>query len=95
MGFRYCCCVSLRRQLGLAGLFVLGLVYGIFNEGIIAKTFYLATNVPINKFDGYGYVLALPFHGPSPSAAGTRCIRSCIRWWPSVISSRNSGSCRG
>ena len=54
---------AIRRQLGLAGLCLLGLVYGIFNEGIIAKTFYLAANVPIKNFDGYGYVfgLAIPW----------------------------------
>ena len=54
---------AVRRQLGIAGLFVLGIVYGFFNEGILAKTFYLATNVPINKFDGYGYVggIAVPW----------------------------------
>ncbi|MGA2245690.1 MAG: hypothetical protein ABSH48_11880 [Verrucomicrobiota bacterium] len=54
---------AVRRQLGLAGLFLLGLVYGIFNEGILAKTFYLATNVPIRNFDGYGFVfgMAIPW----------------------------------
>jgi hypothetical protein len=54
---------AVRRQLGLAGLFALGLVYGIFNEGILAKTFYLAIKVPIGTFDGYGYVfgIAIPW----------------------------------
>lgn len=47
---------AVRRQLGVAGLFILGIVYGIFNEGIIAKTFYLATRIPIQNFDDYGYV---------------------------------------
>lgn len=50
---------AVRRQLGVAGLFVLGIIYGIFNEGILAKTFYLAKNVPINTFDGYGYVFGI------------------------------------
>jgi hypothetical protein len=31
-------------------------VYGIINEGIIAKTFYLAQGVPIKTFDHYGYI---------------------------------------
>ena len=54
---------AVRRRLGLAGLFMLGLVYGIFNEGILARTFYLASNVPIKTFDGYGYVfgVAIPW----------------------------------
>jgi hypothetical protein len=51
--------LAVRRQLGLAGLFALGLVYGIFNEGILAKTFYLAIKVPIGTFDGYGYVFGI------------------------------------
>ena len=54
---------AVRRRLGLLGLLALGLVYGIFNEGIIAKTFYLAANVPIRNFDGYGYTggIAVPW----------------------------------
>jgi hypothetical protein len=54
---------AMRRQLGLAGWFILGLIYGIFNEGIIAKTFYLAANVPMKNFDGYGYAfgMAIPW----------------------------------
>ena len=49
---------AVRRRLGIIGLFVLGIVYGIFNEGILAKTFYLAANLPVRTFDGFGY-----FHG--------------------------------
>lgn len=54
---------AVRHRLGIFGLLTLGFVYGIFNEGIIAKTFYLATNVPINNFDGYGYAggIAIPW----------------------------------
>ena len=35
----------------------------IFNQGILAKTFYLAKNVPIPTFDGCGYVggIAIPW----------------------------------
>ncbi len=54
---------AVRRQLSLAGLFILGMVYGIYNEGILAKTFYLAANVPVRTFDGYGYLcgMAIPW----------------------------------
>lgn len=54
---------AVRRHLGILGLIALGLVYGIFNEGIIAKTFYLAANVPVKNFDGYGYIfgIAIPW----------------------------------
>ncbi len=47
--------VACRNRLGIIGLLCLGLVYGIINEGILAKTFYLATGVPVNTFDSYGY----------------------------------------
>ena len=50
---------AVRRQLGLVGLFLLGLVYGIYNEGILAKTFYLAANVPVKTFDEYGYAFGI------------------------------------
>src|SRR5208283_1563569 len=54
---------AVRHRLGILGLLALGFVYGVFNEGIIAKTFYLATNVPVNNFDGYGcvYGIAIPW----------------------------------
>jgi hypothetical protein len=50
---------AVRRHLGLAGLFLLGLAYGIFNEGILAKTFYLSANVPIGTFSGYGFTFGM------------------------------------
>jgi hypothetical protein len=38
-------------RLRLSGLFFLGLAYGIFNEGVCAKTLLLDVNVPIDAFD--------------------------------------------
>ena len=38
-------------KLTLPGLFLLGLAYGIFNEGVCAKTLLLADKVPIDAFD--------------------------------------------
>jgi hypothetical protein len=54
---------AVRRQLGLIGFFIIGLAYGIYNEGIIAKTFYLSGNVPVKTFNGYGYAfgIAIPW----------------------------------
>lgn len=52
---------SCRCRLGIPGLLCLGLVYGIINEGILAKTFYLAQGVPVDTFDHYGYVLGICF----------------------------------
>lgn len=48
-----------RLRLGIAGLLCLGLVYGIINEGIVAKTFYLSQGVPVNTFDVYGYLAGI------------------------------------
>ena len=48
-----------RHRLGIPGLLSLGLVYGIINEGIIAKTFYLAQGVPVDTFDHYGYIAGI------------------------------------
>lgn len=46
---------------GLGGLFVMGLGYSLFNEGVLAKTLVMAHNLPINQYDNYGYVLGLSF----------------------------------
>ena len=53
--------LSVRWKLGLAGIFTLGLAYGIFNEGIGAKTILLNQNVPVPSFDNYGYFLGINF----------------------------------
>ena len=51
--------LACRKRMGIAGLICLGVLYGIINEGIIAKTFYLASGVPIDLFTGYGRVLGI------------------------------------
>jgi len=45
--------MSVRWNLGIFGIVVMGLAYGIYNEGICAKTLLMNTNVPIPSFDGY------------------------------------------
>lgn len=42
-------------NLNYKGVFFLGLVYGILNEGIMAKTLILRTGLPSPVFDGYLY----------------------------------------
>ncbi len=49
----------IRRRLGLPSLLLLGLAYGIYNEGIVAKTLMLEDKVPIGAFDHYGFALGL------------------------------------
>jgi hypothetical protein len=52
---------ALRRGLSLAGVFLLGLAYGILNEGLLAQTLLRFENVPINKFDHYIYAAGFNF----------------------------------
>ena len=51
--------IACHNRMGISGLLCLGLVYGIINEGIIAKTFFLAEGVPVRMFDNYGYVAGI------------------------------------
>ena len=48
-----------RHSLGLTGLFLLGLGYGIINEALLAKTVFRSVDVPVDIFDGYGFVAGL------------------------------------
>ncbi len=43
---------ALRRGISLAGLLLAGFGYGLYNEGLIAKTIFLNQKVPCNLFDG-------------------------------------------
>ncbi len=43
---------ALRRGVSLAGLLIAGFGYGLYNEGLIAKTIFLNQKVPWNLFDG-------------------------------------------
>lgn len=48
-----------RRGLNQRAIFTLGLGYGIFNEGLLAKTMILQRNLPIHEFDNYGYLFGI------------------------------------
>jgi hypothetical protein len=54
---------ALRWRLGAPGLCALGLIYGIYNEGLWAKTFLLTQHMPVHEFEGYGVIagIALPW----------------------------------
>jgi hypothetical protein len=45
--------LSVKWQLGIEGIFVLGIAYGIYNEGICAKTLLMAENVPLAQAYGH------------------------------------------
>ncbi len=47
---------AVRLKLGLRGLILWGVAYGIINEGLTAKTFLLVKDLPVNLYDGYGMV---------------------------------------
>lgn len=52
---------AFRRRISLAGVFILGLAYGIWNEGLLAQTLIRLDHVPINKFDRYIYSAGFNF----------------------------------
>ena len=47
--------LAVRRGVGFGGLFIYGLAYGLLNEGVLAKTIFRETNVPIDTFSHYGF----------------------------------------
>lgn len=51
--------LAITKKLSVKGLFVMGLAYGIFNEGIVAKTLLMADGLPLPSFDGYTLSLGL------------------------------------
>lgn len=53
--------LSVRYRLSLEGIFTMGLAYGIFNEGVLSKTFMLRTSVPIAAFNNFGFFWGLNF----------------------------------
>ena len=63
--------LALRWRLSTLGVFVLGLAYGVVNEGLLAQTLLRYEHVPINQFDRYIYwggfnlswaVVIVPWH---------------------------------
>lgn len=62
---------TIRHNIGFSGLFILGLAYGIINEGLHAKTVFRANGVPVDFFGQYGFfggiqwawtIFILPWH---------------------------------
>jgi len=51
----------LKWRAGLLSLFLLGLAYGIWNEGILAKTLLMNVDVPMNAFDGYAGLFGINY----------------------------------
>lgn len=52
---------AVRRNLGAGGIFILGLAYGIFNEGIVAKTISDCSGLPVPTFDNFGCFSGINF----------------------------------
>lgn len=52
--------LAVRWKLGTTGLIIVGLAYGIYNEGLFAKTFF-QLKLPDPAFNGYGYVWGTSF----------------------------------
>ncbi len=50
---------AVRMNLGIGGLFLLGIAYGFVNEGLFAKTILRETALPMSEYDGYAYILGV------------------------------------
>lgn len=50
---------SVRLGLSKTGIFMAGLGYGLINEGLLARTIFRETGVPIDLFDRYGMILGV------------------------------------
>lgn len=48
-----------RLGLSTAGLFLAGMAYGLINEGLLAKTIFRTTGVPLDLFDHYGFAFGV------------------------------------
>lgn len=48
-----------RWKLGLFGTLLVGLAYGVYNEGLAAKTLLRDVKVPVPAYDHYGYFLGI------------------------------------
>lgn len=48
--------IAVRKQIGLLGLFILGVIYGLHNEGLMARTIFAGYHSPIDTFASYGLI---------------------------------------
>jgi len=46
---------------GLLAMFLVGLAYGILNEGLLAKTVLLDQHLPVSQYDRYGFYFGISF----------------------------------
>ena len=53
--------ISVRRQIGLTGLFIFGMAFGIFNEGLGAKTILSNPHIVNPIYTDYGYIFGINF----------------------------------
>ena len=51
--------LAVRRDTGHFGLFLMGLGYGLINEGLYARTIFRDVDVPVDVFDHYGFALGI------------------------------------
>ncbi len=53
--------ISVRNNLSFKGIYFLGIAFGIFNEGFLAKTLIKVTELPSPQYNYYGYFLGVSF----------------------------------
>ncbi len=47
---------SVRNNMGIVSIFMIGILFGIYNEGLLAQTFFTNVHSPIDIFANYGIV---------------------------------------
>jgi hypothetical protein len=80
--------LAIRRDTGAFGIFLMGLGYGVINEGFFAGTLFRETGVPIPFFDHYGFAL-----GVSWPWAAVICAWHAVTsvWLPIAVTERLHG----
>jgi hypothetical protein len=82
--------VAVRWRLSTAGVFTLGLAYGILNEGSLAQTLIRFDHVPVDRFDRYIYaagfnvawtIVIVPWHAMPAVVFPMALVAS---WFPKV-----------
>lgn len=53
--------IAVRNNLSFGGIFILGFAFGVFNEGLLAKTLIRASELPVSQYNNYGYFLGVSF----------------------------------
>lgn len=51
--------LAVKHKLGISGILLWGVAYGIINEGLLAKTMIRSVDLPVNLYDQYGVIFGI------------------------------------